>query len=168
MELVRTGVTEVGVIRSAGLLPPYLEEALTVEQQLCAYCRRDNPWLPSTGETVPLRALDRVPLAISRGFEPLLTDVFQRADVRPVVMSVSTSRSNPSMWAKAGAMVAVICADDAAAFDDADMFCRPLAAEDSAVTGELKAARSFVVAKGRSLSAAAQRFLRFSQTHYGR
>lgn len=162
-ELLRTGVIEIGIIRIAGPLPPYLEERLSFQQLLCVYCCYSNPWISPYEKEVPFTALDQVPLAISRGFEPILRDAFQRADIHPVIMSVSTSRSNPVMWAKAGAMAAIICTEEAVSFNDAEAFCRPLISNEPVIAEQLHATRSFVVAKGRVLSPAAQRFLNFSE-----
>ena len=104
-----------------------------------------------------------MPLAISRGFEPLLTDVFQRAEVQPEILSVATSRNNPMMWARAGAAVAVICAGPAEELDNGEVFCRPLVSEDPLVAQGLASARSFITLRGRDLSASAQKFLQFSR-----
>ena len=163
MELLRAGVIEIGIIRISGLLPPHLEERLSFQQFLCVYCCTSNPWISPYEKEVPLSALDGVPLAISRGFEPLLRDLFQRTNIHPTIMSVSTSRSNPVMWAKAGAMAAIVCTEEAASFNDAETFCRPLFSQDPQVAQQLRASRSFVVAKGRVLSPAAQRFLEFCE-----
>lgn len=166
MELLRTGVVEIGIVRNSGLLPPFIEEQVSIQQKLCAYCCYNNPWITPYGRTVSLSSLDKVPIAISRGFEELLVDIFARTGVSPVIMSVSTSRSNPMMWAKVGAAIAIICTNETETTDDAESFCRPLCADDPAVQRQLITARSFVTAKGRGLSAAAQRFLTFSQTMF--
>ena len=70
------------------------------------------------------------------------------------------------MWAKAGAAIAIICTNEAETADDGKSFCRPLYADDSAAQEQLTTARSFVTAKDRGLSAAAQRFLSFSQAMF--
>lgn len=164
MEMLRTGVVEVGIARNSGPLPPFLEEQFSIKQKLCAYCCYNNPWITPYGTSVSLSSLDQVPIAISRGFEALLSDIFARAGTAPVVMSVSTSRSNPMMWAKAGAAIAIICTNETETADDAESFCRPLYADDPILQKQLITTRSFITAKGRRLSAAAQRFLSFSQT----
>ena len=163
IELLRTGMVEVGVVRFSGPLPPNLEERLSFQQRLCAYSCYSNPWISPYEKEVPIQQLDQVPLAISRGFEVILRDSFQRAGISPVVMSVSTSRNNAVMWAKAGAMVAIVCTEEAASFNDAETFCRPLVSDDSIISQQLHATRSFVVFKDRRLSSAAERFLSFSR-----
>lgn len=166
IELLRTGVIEIGIVRTSGLLPPYLEEMQVFPERLCVYCCYNNPWITPYDSEVPLSSLEQVPLAISRGFSDLLRDIFDRANVHPVIMSVATSRNNPVMWAKAGAMIAIICTGDAASFNDAEAFCRPLTADDPVIASELRATRSFIVAKDRMISAAAQKFLCFSKQHF--
>lgn len=163
MEMLRAGVVEIGIVRTSGVLPPFLEEQIGIQQKLCVYCCYNNPWITPYSKTVPLSSLDQVPIAISRGFEALLSEIFARAGIAPVVMSVSTSRSNPMMWAKAGAAVAIICTNDRETADDAESFCRPLQSNDPVIQKELITTRSFITAKGRGLSAAAQRFVDFSR-----
>ena len=158
-ELLRSGVIEIGVIRISGLLPPYLEERRSLRQRLCIYCRNSNPWITSKEKEVSLRTLDGVPLAVTRGFEPLLRDLFQRENIRPIIKSVSTSRSNAVMWANAGVMAAIVCNEETASFSDPEVFCRPLTSDDPVIDVQLRATRFFVVVKGRVLSPAAQRFL---------
>lgn len=167
MELLRSGVIEIGIVRTSGTLPAFLDEQITVRQQLCAYCCYNNPWITPYDKSVSLSSLDKVPVAISRGFAELLTDVFERVGVNPVVMSVATSRSNPMMWAKAGAAVAIICTNETETSDDAESFCRPLNTDDPAVNKQMMTTRSFITVKERCLSAAAQRFLGFSRKHFG-
>lgn len=163
MDLLRSGLVEVGIVRTTGLLPADLEAVLKTEERLCVYCCYQNPWIAPQETAVPVSALQGVPLAVSRGFEPLLTDVFQRAEVQPEILSVATSRNNPMMWARAGAAVAVICAGPAEELDNGEVFCRPLVSEDPLVAQELASARSFITLRGRDLSASAQKFLQFSR-----
>lgn len=166
MELLRAGVIEIGIVRTSGLLPVDLEESIRIRQKLCVYCCYNNPWITPYGKEVVLSSLENVPIAISRGFSDLLNDIFARTDVHPIVMSVSTSRSNPMMWAKAGAAIAIICTSEVETSDDAESFCRPLTVDDPAIAKELDTTRSFIVAKRRALSASAQKFLDFSRKYH--
>lgn len=165
MELLRNGIVEIGIVRTSGALPPDLSEVLTLNQRLCAFCCYNNPWITPYDRDVSLTSLRGVPLTISRGFAGLVEEIFARADMKPNIMSVSTSRSNPVMWAKAGVAVAIICAGKSDNADDAETFCRPLSADDPIITERLHATRSFITVKGRILSAAAQHFLSFSQNY---
>lgn len=166
IEMLRSGIVEIGIVRTSGALPPDLSESLTINQRLCALCSYSNPWISPDEREVPLSSLCGAPLAISRGFSGLIEEVFARANMKPDIMSVSTSRSNPVMWAKAGVAVAVICAGDSDNTDDSETFCRPLTADDPLIAERLRATRSFITVKGRTLSAAAQRFLDFSKSHF--
>lgn len=163
IELLRNGIVEIGIVRTSGVLPPDLSEKLAFQQQLCAFCCYNNPWITPYGRTTSLSSLQDVPLAISRGFSERIKEIFARADMRANIMSISTSRSNPVMWAKAGTAVAIICSGDADNADNAETFCRPLASDDPTISEYLHATRSFITVKGKTLSAAAQRFLNFSQ-----
>ena len=166
MDLLRTGVVEIGIVRTSGALPGFLEKRISFRQQLCAYCSNDNPWIPSDRQAIPLSALDHVPIAISRGFTSLLKDVFERAGVEPTIKSISTSRSNPMMWAKASAAIAIICTNEAEMEGDAEAFCRPLCSSDPTINIMLQTVRSFITVKDRTLSPAAQRFLNFSSQYF--
>lgn len=166
MELLRNGIVEIGIVRTSGALPPNLSDALTLNQRLCAFCCYNNPWITPYGRDVSLTSLRDAPLAISRVFAGLIDEIFARADMKPNIMSISTSRSNPVMWAKAGVAVAIICSGESDNTDDAETFCRPIVADDPVVTEHLHATRSFITVKGRTLSAAAQHFLSFAQNHF--
>lgn len=168
MSLLRNGVVEIGIVRTSGLLPPDLSYALKFEQQLCAYCCYNNPWISPYGKNVSLSSLHNVPLALSRGFVPLLTDVFQRANVQPVIMSVATSRMNPMMWAREGSAVAIICVGKSEISDNAQTFCRPLVSDDESISKELEATRSFITLKDRQLSPTALKFIQFSIKYFGK
>ena len=162
-ELLRNGLIEVAVIRSSPVLPSDLEKQISIAQKLCVIFRRDRPWFQETDTVLPLRALDAVPLAVSRGFEGLLRDLFVRAEIRPEVMSVSTSRSMAVMWARTGAMAAVVCTEEPAALEDQNCRCLPLGSDDEYIARLLQPVRSFVTLKHRLLSPAAKHFLAFSR-----
>ena len=166
MNLLRSGVVEIGIVRTSGLLPPDLSYALQIDQKLCVYCGYNNPWISPYSKNVSLSSLHEVPLSLSRGFVPMLTEVFQRADVQPVIMSVATSRNNPMMWARACESVAIICAGESEICDTQDSFCRPLVSDDPDISKQLESTRSFITLKGRQLSAAAQKFIQYSQQHF--
>ena len=166
IERLRSGVIEIGIIRTSGVLAPDLTEFLKLEQQLCAYCCYNNPWISPAERNIPITSLRDVPLAISRGFTGQICDIFERADMQPDIMSISTSRNNAVMWGKAGAAVAIICAGEYDDPDDAQTFCRPIVSDDPIIAQQLRATRSFVTLKSRTLSAAAKHFLDFSQKHF--
>ena len=159
IELLRAGVVEIGIVRTSGLLPPDICEAIQLKQRLCAYCSYNNPWITPYGKEIFLSSLDHVPLAISRGFVGLIQEVFLRSGVSSNIMSVSTSRNNPIMWAKAGKAIAIICKGAQETHDTAEAFSRPLTTDDAAVTAMLHATRSFVTLKDGSLSATAKKFI---------
>lgn len=167
IELLRAGVAEIGIVRTSGVLPPDIQEKIRIQQKLYVYCRYQNPWLSPIAEQVPLSALDQRPLAISRGFVDVLKDVFQRADVHPQIMSISTSRSKAVMWTKAGEAMAIVCLGNVEPADNAEYFYRPLYDSDELVRKMLNPIRFFAVKKDRVLSAAARKFLAYCETFYG-
>jgi DNA-binding transcriptional LysR family regulator len=163
IELLKNEVAEVGIVRLPGMTPAFLTEQLRMEQRLCAYGRRDNPWVSPRAGSVAVSSLEGVPLAISRGFGPTVDEILRREDVAAKIFSVSTSRMNPMMWAGEGAAIAVICAGEASQEEDGEMFCLPLSSEDADTEKLLHAHRSVVTVKGRGLSAAAERFVDYCQ-----
>lgn len=165
MDMLKNNLAEVGIVRSSDRLPPYLAEQICIEQKLCACFRRDNPWLSDRAEAIPTGSLQGVPLAISRGFEATLRDIFQRDSVSPVIMSVSTSRTNAMMWAECGAAVAILCNGERENVFDGELACLPLRSDNEITARELLATRAFITVRDRGLSAAAQRFLDFSQAN---
>ncbi len=164
MESLRSGVIEIGIVRYPDRIPPFLTELLTRKERVCAYLRKDNPWIDASGGEIPVRALEKAPLAISRGIVGLLGDIFQREGISPRIMSVSTSRSNPMMWAEAGAAVAIIRTGEGEPGAAGDCVCLPLSSEDDIIKEELKASRSIVALKDGVLSAAAQSFADYIKT----
>ncbi len=165
IELLRAGVIEIGVTRHAGMLPPFLDVELALTENVCLYCHKDNPWFGQERESIAIKELDGVTLAISRGIDELVTDICQREEINPHIMSISTSRSNPMMWAKENIAAAIIRTGEAEALSDDDCFCRPLVSKDSVVNSELKSQRTFIVVKETILSAAAQKFLEFAREY---
>jgi len=160
LEKLRTGEAEIGIVRLSGLLPSDMEEQVRIPQKLCVCARTDNPWLSSAADRISTRSLHKVPLAVSRGFEQTLREIFQRDQVQPEIVSVSTSRMNPLMWAEAGQAAAVLCTGPQA--DDEigpGMFVRPIYSENEEVRRQLQATRSIVTLRDRTLSRTAVRFL---------
>ncbi len=161
LEQLRSGVIEIGIQRHPDRLPPFLTEVLAREERVCAYVRRDASWIDAEAPTLDVSELAKAPLAISRGIVGLLDDIFERQGISPKIMSVSTSRSNPMMWAQEGMAVAIIRAGESE-FRDADICrCIPLSSSDEIISAELRATRSIVVVKDAALSSAARRFIEF-------
>ena len=165
IDLLRTGVAELGVIRSTGLLPPDLTEHFSVRQQQCVCWNIDAPWFDRHAEQVSLDELEGVPLALSRGFERSLRDLFQRSGVNPQIHSVSTSRSTAAMWAESGAMAAIVCLENAESFETSVRLCRPLYSDDTILSQSLSAVRSLVSVKGQFMPATAKHFIQYATAH---
>ncbi len=163
IELLRAGVIEIGVTRHTGMLPPFLDVQCALTENVCLYCNNNNPWFSKDKETINMKELDGVTLAISRGINDLVADLSQRENITPRIMSISTSRSNPMMWAKQNVACAIIRTGEAEALSDDDCFCRPLVSDDSVAESELRSQRTFIAVKEAVLSTAAQKFIDFSK-----
>ena len=134
LEQLRSGVIEIGIERNPDKLPPFLTEVVTQNERVSAYVRKDNPWIDAGLDELPVAELQKAPLAISRGIVGLLDDIFERVGISPRVMSISTSRSNPMMWARAGVAVAIIRAGTSEFSDDGECRCIPLCSSDGITT----------------------------------
>ena len=164
LELLRSGVIEIGIERSPDKLPPFLEERQNHFERVCVYVKRSNPWFDTTAAEISVNELEKAPLAISRGIVSLLDDIFERAGISPKIISVSTSRSNPMMWAEAGEAAAIIRASEWDEFPG-DCVCIPLCSENSIISGELRSRRSVVTVRDAVLSAAASKFIEFIKNY---
>lgn len=161
LEMLKSHLLEIGIVRTSGLLPPDFTERICMKQTLCAYFRKDNPWLLTNAPAISIRSLTNVPLAISRGFESILRDIFLREDVQPTFLSISTSRMIPCMWAENRMAVAILCTGETEKPIQPGMLCRPLISDHAEIRQELKATRSFITSADQKISAAAECFLKF-------
>lgn len=166
IELVRSGIIEIGVVRTEGMLPGDVNVLIKLQQKLCVAFKRDNPWIVPENGPILIKDLENVPLALSRSYNDVTRDIFSRCKVHPMIMSVSTSRSNTLMWCKLGAAAAIICAGETDYDFDGDIFYRPLAIEDPDVEKVLNPTRSFIVAKDKKLSIAGKDFIKFSKQNF--
>ena len=160
LELLRSGVIEIGIERSPDKLPPILEERHNHLERVSVYVKKSNPWFDTSVKELNVTELAKAPLAISRGIVSLLDDIFERSGIAPKVISVSTSRSNPMMWAEVGEAAAIIRAGEHDEFPG-DCVCIPLCSENSTIASELTNRRSVVTVRGAALSSAASRFIEF-------
>lgn len=161
LEQLRSGVVEIGIERNPDKLPPFLVAQVTRSERVYAYVRRDNPWIDINAKALDVKDLCNVPIAISRGIVDLFNDIFDRVEISPRILSISTSRSNPMMWAQAGVAAAIIRAGSREFEDDKDCICIPLTSTDNVISKELDTCRCVVTVRDSVLSSAAQKFVDF-------
>ncbi|MEA5039593.1 MAG: LysR family transcriptional regulator [Clostridiaceae bacterium] len=159
VELIKSGIAEIGLIRTSGVPNPILETVLTVEEHLTAVYRRGNPWLSSAIREVPLRMLRDVPLSVSRGFRKVLEDACTELRFTPNLLSVGTSRAATLLWAEQNAAVAIVVDSDMEPHQNGDLCFRPLRGN------QMQTNRALVVLKNRRLSAVAQIFINYCSSH---
>ena len=158
LELLHTGVVEVGVIRNQPFVPPTLQAALSVRERLMAVYAPKNPWLKAGAGELSLAELEGIPLSVSQGFKSKIEEACLNAGFRPRFLSVSTSRGTALTWARRGAAVAIIVNPDDASYRNKEtegFCCRPLKGRD------MRTKRTFAVLQNKKLSAMARAFLEF-------
>lgn len=165
LEQLRSGVVEIGIERNPDKLPPFLVAQVTQPERVYAYVKKDNPWIDMDARTIDVKALDDTPIAISRGIMGLFNDIFERVEINPRIVSISTSRSNPMMWAQAGVAIAIIRAGDSEFADDPDCIRIPLSSADPVISRELETTRCVVTVRDTVLSSAAQKFVDFIKAY---
>lgn len=69
MELLETGIIEVGLIRSQVYIPYTLRPILTLQEQMMAYYHREHVTLSPNLKKVPLANLKDLPISISNGLK---------------------------------------------------------------------------------------------------
>ncbi|MCF0150795.1 MAG: LysR family transcriptional regulator [Firmicutes bacterium] len=165
LEQLRSGVIEIGIERNPDKLPPFLLAQVSMSERVYAYVKRDNPWIDMNAKSLDVCQLEKAPIAISRGIVDLFNDIFERVEISPRIVSISTSRSNPMMWAQAGVAIAIIRAGESEFADDPDCIRIPLESSDPVISKELETSRCVVTVRDTTLSAAAQRFVEFIRNY---
>ena len=165
LELLKAGVIEIGFTRINGHIPANFNEETSIVERMSIFCSRNNPWIKPEEETVAFERLGGMTLAISRGVEEQLTEMFERANISPEILSVSTSRSNTMMWAEAEAAVAIIRTNSTAQMEYHNTFCRPLVSDDPTLQEMLQTSRSIITLKNHILSAVGARFVNYMKEH---
>ena len=61
-----------GFVRQQKALPPLVRKELVIKQKFHVCCAKGNPWISEDVDTVSIRDLDNIPLAIPRTFENVL------------------------------------------------------------------------------------------------
>ena len=165
LELLKAGVIEIGFTRINGHIPANFNEEASMVERMSVLCNRNNPWIRQDEETVEFTRLGNMTLAISRGVEEQLREMFERANISPEILSVSTSRSNTMMWAEANAAVAIIRTNNTEAIEYHNTFCKPLTSDDPTLGEMIRTSRSVITQKNHVLSAVGSRFVNYVKEH---
>ena len=156
-EQVRTGELEVGLIRSQSALPPEIDQALTIDEHLMAYFRKDHPRLLPTMDLIPLSFLRNQPLSISRGLMKAFNDSCRRAGFTPDYVSISSSRFSSILWAGDGKTIGIMASRSTG--EDETYCWREIAGLS------IKSQRLLILPRFREPSAVVKTFLEFCREH---
>jgi DNA-binding transcriptional LysR family regulator len=157
IEALKSGVSELGIIRTPARAPAYLRTLLKYGEHMMVLYRRDNPrFSPGAGE-ISVDALRGVPISIPRGFRDSFTELCLSRDFTPEYLCVSSSRSAAGMWADDGRTAAILVGSRA--YDDGQLCCRPLAGEGTDTF------RTLAALKGARLSSVSESFVDFCKNY---
>lgn len=158
IELLQSGVLEVGVIRAqAHALPPDIRPVMTIQEKMMAYFHREHTVLSPSMEQIPMRYLKELPISISQGLRKGFTAACEQEGFSPHYMNISASRSTSQLWAADKKTISIMASS--APYNDGDFCLREIGA-DGLVTQ-----RMFAVDRKRRLSPIAETFLQFCRGH---
>lgn len=159
MELLKSGVVEIGIIRTPERIPEYLTSLMTFGEHLMAYYHRENRYFSPDDRLIDIQALQGVPISISRGFREKFDQMCRRREFDPSYVCVSSSRNAACVFAEDRQTVAIVIGSKS--FDEGSFCCRPLSGD------AFNTYRTFAAAKGVPLSAAARNFVSFCMARDG-
>lgn len=161
IELLVQNKIDVGFVRQQKALPPLVRKELVIKQKFHVCCAKGNPWISEDVDTVSIRDLDNIPLAIPRTFENVLQLSFQKLGVHPNIACVSGSRLYTVMLAQAMAGIGIVCISDVKDLAAQDVFVRPLVDIEGEESGNVSADRYVIVSTEYPLSSATAHFISF-------
>lgn len=157
VELMKTGMIEVALIRSQHFIPAELDPVLSVEESLMAFFHRDNPVLRPEMKTIPLPLIMNLPVSISTGLQSSFSLACENAGFKPDFMNISSSRFLSMLWAGDKKTVAVMVAPGP--YDRDEFCCRRFEID------QMDTYRAFTIRRGNRLSAVALTFLAFCRNY---
>lgn len=157
IELLRSGMVEVAIVRSQRYILPELRPELVTRESIMAYFHKDHPAFGGREGEIGIEELQGWHISISHGIKNEFTLACESAGFRPNYFSQSGSRDVSMMWANDRQTICIIVTPKP--YDDGDYCCRRITLPG---TGTL---RAFVTLRGRQPSAVATNFLRFCQQH---
>ena len=160
-ESMKNRITEIALIRTRFLDEhPNFQSVTSTEEYLMAICKPDNSWIDADAKTIPVEALQGVPLALSYGMYPYVNRAFLEHNLRPNVFSISTNRDVSLLWSEHDRAIAIVPTRDPSHYEQMGFRC--LYIDSSA----LKTLCCVGYLKGTKLSPGAQLFSDFCQQYF--
>lgn len=157
IQMLNENKIDTGIISSSSF---HTTSNLKVSRPIIAHTMvvypRDNNWLSSEMDEIPISLLENVPLAYPRGIESRLLQACRKAGFRPNVFATSSTRNGAVLWAQEGRAVSVFVSTAPEHFESDSLCCRPVNGYD------LNVQRVFACMNDRKLSPAAETFLGFA------
>lgn len=157
MEVIQTGLVEVGVIRSQHFIPAYLRPVLTVKEHVMAYYHKNHSLLSAEQQSIPLKMLQNLPISISAGLKNGFSLACENAGFQPNYVNTSMSRALSMLLSKDRFTVSILVAQKS--FDNNEFSCRPIEVD------KLDTLRFFAVQRSRQISAVAETFISYCREH---
>lgn len=147
---------DAGILSSTSLLnASNLKISRAIIARTMVVYLRDNGWLSSEMDEIPISLLENVPLAYPRGIESRLFHACRKAGFQPNVFATSSTRNGAVLWAQVGRAVSVFVSTAPEHFESDTLCCRPIIGHD------LNVQRVFACMNDRKLSPTAKTFLNF-------
>ncbi len=146
--------TEIGVANAPLQQMKAFETLFSRKAKLIALFHKDSPYLKNDEPYIRLEDLIDVPLHLSRGCGPCFLSVCLHSHIKPKILSVNTTKLSTIEWARQNAGVAIVPAAIGETFD-------PLIRKREFKDERLCVETTISIVKGRTLSAAADMFLKF-------
>lgn len=157
IELLRSGMIEIGLVRTQRYILPELKPELMTRESIMAYFHRAHPLMQQYPGEVPIEALKDCPISISNGIKNEFSLACESAGFHPNYLSKASSRALSMMWAADQKTVAIIISPEE--FDEGEYCCRRIALQG------MDTLRAFATLRGRRLSAVSENFLGFCKNH---
>lgn len=159
IRMLNNRMSEVGLIRTPDRLPGNFVSVITLPERLCVLAAKSKNFIDPTAPEIDIRDLAGVPLSVTRGFLPLITEEFTRRGIEPDLFSIATSRHSTLSWAKSGDAAALLPVTDAEKLETVTMACRPVKGE------AFMSERAMVFNNDLELSAVASEFLDYCEEY---
>ena len=124
-EMVKDGLTELGIMDAPSTLPPGLATLLSFPIHFYVVYSMDNLWLSTARESVTVADLHNIPLGLSREDADLVALLCRQQGFLPWIKCVSSSRSYLRFWAEQGLAVTLVSRSPGDAIPK-NMCCKPL------------------------------------------
>ncbi len=158
---LETGVVELAIITSPKELPPGFEAVAAVDSFLYACRPVGSPWLTGQqkGLEIELAELKGIPISAPWGLYRHIEACCHRIGFDPIWKALSNSRHATLQLAEQGNMVAVLVLSDEF-LETTELICNKISCK------ELIIQKYFVVLEGRTLSTAAQNFIKILKSNF--